>query len=659
MKKADIHIHTCTQEKRQEGFPRLSAADDMLNYLQSKEIRQGIIMCMGESAFPDNEECMEICSRFPAFSWNCNFDAKEPETVYERMALYKEMGAVGVGELCINERMDSPMLSAVFAAAEKMELPVLFHMSPRVGYAYGIVDDPGLPLLEKTLNDYPHLKLIGHSQAFWIEISADAPADDEGRSGRGSGAVKPGGRLVDLFRKYSNLYGDLSAGSGFCAITRDESFGLAFLEEFADRLLFGTDTTDIESKWQAPLGQWLEEQFSQGRISQNTMEKICYRNAMKIYGLDMEDKKTIEIETGCGKIRGIQKEDQAAFLGIRYARADRFAYPEPVETWEGVYDATRFGCACYQFRTFQSEALGKDPFFYHEFRKDLHFRYSDDCLNLNVWTPARTSEERLPVIVFIHGGAFLGGSSAEKHLMHPQWTQKGAIAVTLNYRLGPFGFLCTSDGVREAGHTGNYGLYDQVAALKWIRAHIADFGGDPDNITLMGQSAGGMCVFRLCTSPETKGLFHRAVILSGGGYSETFEGNVTAEDNMAFGDAVIRQTGCESLEEFRKLGAGRILSAFMEQLGKEGRGLAPCSPVIDEKLLSNDLQACIREHGMHKIPCLVCCTSEDLWMPELLKAIEEWAKIESQRGNQSCYTAYFSRQLPGDESGAFHTSDLW
>lgn len=658
MKKADIHIHTCMQETPQPEGAHATPADKMLRYLQERETEQGIIMCMGESAHPDNQECIEICSRFPSFSWNCNFDAENPETVFDRMARYKEMGAVGVGELCINERMDSPMLTAVFSAAERMEMPVLFHMSPRVGCSYGIVDDPGLPLLEKTLQRYPHLKLVGHSQPFWIEISADAPADDEGRLDRGSGPVRPGGRLVELFRTYPNLYGDLSAGSGFCAITRDEEFGLAFLEEFSDRLMFGTDTVDIESKWQVPLGQWLEEKYGQGKITRDTMEKICCRNAMRIYGLDMEEKDTVELETGCGRIRGIRRGNQLAFLGIRYAAAKRFSYPEPVESWEGVYDATRFGPACYQIRTFQSEALGEDTFFYREFREGQRFTYSDDCLNLNIRTPAEISGKRLPVIVFLHGGAFLAGCSAEKHLQ-PQWPGQGIVAVTLNYRLGPFGFLCTSEGKEEAGHTGNYGLYDQITALRWIRAHIADFGGDPGNVTLMGQSAGGMCVLKLCTSPETEGLFHRAVILSGGGKSETFRGEVTMEDNMPFGDALIRRAGCANLEEFRRLGASEILFAFFGQLGEEARGLAPVSPVIDGGLVRQDLFQALQEGRAHRIPYLLCCTRDDLWMPELLDAVSGWAEAQLEAGNEDCYTAYFSRPLPGDGSGAFHTSDLW
>lgn len=659
MKKLDIHIHTSIKETKPSEGIKTSSAEKMLDYLQGKEIEQGIIMSMGESMPSNNDECIEICSRYPKFFWNCNFDAEAPETIFDRMALYKEMGAVGVGELCINERMDSPIISAIFSAAEKMELPVLFHMSPRVGYAYGIVDDAGLPLLEETLRKYPHLKLVGHSQAFWIEISADAPTDDNGRYGRGMGEVKTGGRLVELFRCYPNLYGDLSAGSGFTAITRDEKFGLAFLEEFSDRLMFGTDTVDVESKWQVPLGQWLEEKCSEGKLKLETMEKICYSNAMKIYGLDIEDKETVEIKTGCGRIRGIRRENQHAFLGIRYAVAKRFSYPEPVDSWEGVYDATSFGPACYQMRAFQSEALSEDPFYYKEFRENLHFRYSDDCLNLNIWTPAKASAEPLPVIVFIHGGAFLGGSSAEKHLMHPQWTEHGAVAVTLNYRLGPFGFLCTSEGKEESGHTGNYGLYDQLAALKWIKAHIADFGGDSENITLMGQSAGGMCVLRLCTSPETKGLFHKAVILSGGGYSETFCGGVTAEKNIPFGDELIRRTGSESLEEFRKLEASKILNAFFKELEMEKRGLEPCGPVIDGKLVRWNLHESIQEHQEHSIPYILCCTSRDLWMPELLEAVRGWAEAEKQAGNDDCYIAYFSRNLPGDSSGAFHSSDLW
>ena len=520
--------------------------------------------------------------------------------------------------------------------------------------------NPDYRYWRKTLQAYPHLKLVGHSQPFWIEISADAPVDTEGRNGRGSGPVVTGGRVVSLMRKYPNLYADLSAGSGYCAITRDEAFGLAFISEFQDRLLFGTDTVQVDNPWQAPLWQWLEEQHTAGKISDVVMQKICYRNAQKLYGIDLpQQENTVVLQTACGAIRGVCNEKQHAFLGIPYAMADRFTYPEITTHWEGTLDACFFGNCCWQFRAFRGEALGEDPFYYREFREGLHFRYGDDCQRLNIWTPAQAPEERLPVIVYIHGGAFLSGSSSEKHLMSPKWTQDGVIAVTVNYRLGPFGFLCTKDGLEEAGHTGNYGLYDLLAALEWIRDNIAAFGGDPARVTMMGQSAGCMCVQQLCLSPLAKGLFQQAVMLSGAGLSETFNSRVTMEENLAFGDMVLEAAGCKSLTELRNIGAWKTLQALGSALGKAKRGLSGISPVIDGMLVPCSISEAMETDQMHHIPYIMCSTSEDLWQPELYQAILRWEDAAAVNGMNRCYAACFARKLPGDDRGAFHTADVW
>jgi len=160
-------------------------------------------------------------------------------------------------------------------------LPITFHMSPAVGCSYGIVDDPGLPLLEKALQDFPDTIFVGHSACFWIEISADAPTDTRGRNGYGSSAVVPGGRVVELFEMYPNLYGDLSATSGGTAILRDPKFGLDFLSRFSDRLFFATDMCHTDMRF--PLGAWLDEMAKTGALSIEAYENICFKNAKQIY----------------------------------------------------------------------------------------------------------------------------------------------------------------------------------------------------------------------------------------------------------------------------------------------------------------------------------------------------------------------------------------
>jgi len=156
-------------------------------------------------------------------------------------------------------------------------------MSPEEGYSYGVVDEPRLPLLEGVLQKYPNLKVLGHSQTFWIEMSADAPDEKEKRNSWGEGPVVPGGRVPELFAKYENLYGDLSANSAGQAIMRDPEFGLKFLETYADRLFFATDMVNSEMVF--PLGAWLDEQVEKGTLSRETYEKICWKNAQRVFNI--------------------------------------------------------------------------------------------------------------------------------------------------------------------------------------------------------------------------------------------------------------------------------------------------------------------------------------------------------------------------------------
>ena len=202
-------------------------------------------------------------------------------------------------------------------------------------------------------------------------------------------------------------------------------------------------------------------------------------------------------------------------------------------------------------------------FYYNEFRKGERYTYSEDCLFLNVFTPADAKAgDRLPVLVYIHGGGFTGGCGHEKHFDCPIWPAKGVIGVTVNYRLGPLGFACLPELKQEAGCTGNYGLYDQLTALQWVKRNIAAFGGDPDNITLMGQSAGAMSVQQHVLSPLTEGLFHKAVMSSGGGVSRMLS-PALPEKSYDFWHAVMAQAGCLTLKQFRELPAEDLFAAWL------------------------------------------------------------------------------------------------
>lgn len=286
MKKIDLHLHLTPFQLPRLGKMNLTSAKNMIPHLEELDIEKGVLMSSAEGGLPfgTNKANRKICRQFPdRYAWMCAVDPKGKEPVYDRLARFKAQGAIGVGELTTNRRLDDPFLQALFAAAERLELPVTIHMSPEVGYSYGVVDDPGLPLLEDVLQKYPKLKLLGHSQTFWIEMSADAPKDKEGRNSWGDGPIVPGGRVPELFEKYPNLYGDLSANSGSRAIMRDPEFGLAFLEAYADRLFFATDMVNKDMVF--PLGAWLDEMLAAGKLREETYEKIVRGNARRIFGL--------------------------------------------------------------------------------------------------------------------------------------------------------------------------------------------------------------------------------------------------------------------------------------------------------------------------------------------------------------------------------------
>ncbi len=362
------------------------------------------------------------------------------------------------------------------------------------------------------------------------------------------------------------------------------------------------------------------------------------------------------VNTPCGAVQGTagRVPGTAAYKGIRYATAGRWEYPVQVTHWDGVYDATRYGACSYQPRSFYDEAKNlKKIFYYNEFRRDEHYDYSEDCLFLNVFTPDTAKEgDKLPVIIYIHGGGFTGGCGHEKHFDGPVWPTKGVIGVTINYRLGPMGFVCLPELKDEAGFTGNYGLYDQLTAILWVHDNIAAFGGDPANVTIMGQSAGAMSVQQHCLSPLSKGLFHRAVMSSGGGVSKMLSAS-PAEKNYAFWQKCMEYAGCKTLAEFRVLSPEKLFEAW-NQTKKELRNPG-CFPCIDGRLVVGSGADLLAQGKQRDIPYMAGSTSEDMMPPILQSMARKWCSSQNQPG----YAWYFDRQLPGDDNGAWHSSDLW
>ena len=363
------------------------------------------------------------------------------------------------------------------------------------------------------------------------------------------------------------------------------------------------------------------------------------------------------VNTPCGPVQGCpgRVSGTIAFKGIRYATAGRWEYPKQVTAWDGTYDATAYGHCSYQPRAFYDEEQNKKKYFYYnEFRKGETYTYSEDCLFLNIFTPDNLEAGRnLPVLLYIHGGGFTGGCGHEKHFDGPVWPTKGVIGVTINYRLGPMGFLCLPQLKEEAGITGNYGLYDQLCAISWVRDNIAAFGGDPNNITIMGQSAGAMSVQQLVLSPLSRDMFHKAVMSSGGGVNKLLP-TPPMEKTFEFWTACMQNAGCDTLEAFRAVSPEKLFEAW-QKTKKEKKGGAMPSPCIDGKLVVGNAGELLEKGQQHRIPYMAGSNSHDLMVPILFNMCKSWCSAQ----DVPSFAWYFDRNLPGDGNGAWHSADLW
>lgn len=295
VKKIDIHVHTISSRgiMRDTG-DTYALPDELIEMYDKVGIERGTLLpeINMECAYDSNtnREIQQIASQNPArFSWFCNIDPRmgsnSPNANLDYfVSYYKSQGARGVGEISANMYFDSPMMLNLFKSCEKFEMPIIFHIG-RQGNDYGVVDDFGLPHLENMLKACPKLRVLGHSQKFWACISGDVTEELWNRYP--TGKITPGGRLIELMRKYPNLCCDLSAGSGHNAITRDPEFTYSFFEEFADRIYFGTDICSPLNITNPMLktAEFLDEAMESGNISYDTYYKISRGNAEKLLGL--------------------------------------------------------------------------------------------------------------------------------------------------------------------------------------------------------------------------------------------------------------------------------------------------------------------------------------------------------------------------------------
>ncbi|MEJ2216262.1 MAG: carboxylesterase family protein [Gemmatimonadota bacterium] len=304
----------------------------------------------------------------------------------------------------------------------------------------------------------------------------------------------------------------------------------------------------------------------------------------------------VRIDTG--ELQGAVADSVASFKGIPYAAPPvdslRWRPPQPVQAWPGTRDATKYGALCMQDVNPNDNGVGPGP-------------ASEDCLTLNVWTPVARGGAALPVMVWIHGGGYVNGSGTAALYDGTQLAKQGVVVVTINYRLGRFGFFAHPALTKENpdGLLGNYGLMDQIAALKWVRRNIGTFGGDSADVTIFGESAGGGSVLRLMISPMAKGLFEKAVVESGLGRERMARLDTTNAEGLrsaeAAGKAFMDALGDTSSDpaELRAMPAADILSGGNPDLFAGG------GPIIDGKVLTMDVDQAFKQGIEAKVPLII------------------------------------------------------
>jgi len=388
-----------------------------------------------------------------------------------------------------------------------------------------------------------------------------------------------------------------------------------------------------------------------------------------------------------GAVEGVVNGGLSTYLGIPFAAPPvgdlRWKAPQPVKPWGGVRKADHHAAGC-----MQEPGLAKQMGFTGPL--------SEDCLYIDVWTPARAPAEKLPVIVWIYGGGFNSGMTGVPLYDGANFAKQGVVFVALSYRVGPFGFLSTPGLTKEAGSSGNYGMLDMIAGLKWVKANVARFGGDPTKVTIFGHSAGAMAVSRLTASPLARGLFRAAIADSGA--------NFTPETSLSAAGAI----GAKFLEGLgaKDLKAARALSADAIEKAADARG-APRFPLpLDGKVVPAEQTALWKTGRFNDTPVLIGNTSDeavvfgpskttsadfekqiratygshaDAILAAYPHATDEeasrsnkylrrdttfewnmwtWARLQSEHGKGKAYNYYFDRPTTQDPDGSGHGSEV-
>ena len=424
-----------------------------------------------------------------------------------------------------------------------------------------------------------------------------------------------------------------------------------------------------------------------------------------------------ETRTENGLVRGVVGTDAriTVYKGIPFAAdtsgENRWRPPQPAKDWEGVRLCDDFGPIPVQ------KTPGEDPdaFYSKEWHVDPEVPMGEDCLRAHIWTPAKSADEKLPVMVWIFGGGFREGYAHEMEFDGERIASRGVILVSLEYRLNCFGFLCHPEITKENPDApANFGLLDQRFGLQWVKRNIANFGGDPNNITLFGQSAGGSAVMHHLAAPQNEGLFQKAIPQSFGGvatqYPKSFMGGVgSLKEAEQVGVRFFHDfLGVDTLEEARKLDAQFIEKKFLEanlwlRIVNDGhyvtedysatarrgglldipimtgfnthegfyRGPGQTFPMAppDENASDEEAVGWVREEfGPNADAYLAVCRSEaKVKGISLTKAVIVFISgfslyvlaRQREKAGQKTYLYCFGPTVPGDDAGAFHSCDLW
>ena len=385
-----------------------------------------------------------------------------------------------------------------------------------------------------------------------------------------------------------------------------------------------------------------------------------------------------------GQVQGVAADiaGVTVFRGIPFAAPpigeNRWKAPQPVVPWEGVKVCDTFGHPPFQAAHYPGG-------YTTEWGYGAEAPYSEDCLYLNVWTKAPGQpEKKLPVAVWVFGGGMREGWGSEPEFDGQEWASKDVVLVSINYRLGVFGFFTYPELSAESENkvSGNYGILDQIESLKWIKKNIEQFGGDPENVTIFGQSAGAGSVRTLCESPLARGLFHKAVIMSGGGLNippkegqeakpatpmnRFFTYNPSLQESEANTKKVMDWAGLTDLEKLRKASTETMYNvADLYNAVTKNDVYLVNRPIVDGYVCTKSFDEAAREGTIADVPYMIGYTLND--MGDMAAGIAEFCKVRQEKGGKA-WAYEFARPLPDDGKhpeitdrlkGAFHSSDLW